>query len=109
MIFLFGIRFFEISRPLIIIMIWPFPGCATSPENSHVDNFEPDGYYEPLPSIGKKGYLIKQLASEVYFFFDRSVQQFIYCYFRWCSYHRPYKREGKTIQESYQRNYQSAD
>jgi len=68
MTFLFGVRFFEISRPLIIIMIWAFPGCATSPENSNVDNFEPDGYYEPLPSIGKKGYLIKQLASEVYFF-----------------------------------------
>ena len=68
MIFLFGIRFFEISRPLIIVMIWAFSGCATSPENSHVDNFEPDGYYEPLPSIGEKGYLIKQLASEVYFF-----------------------------------------
>jgi hypothetical protein len=68
MIFLFGIRFFEISRPLIIVMIWGFSGCATSPENSHVDNFEPDGYYEPLPSIEEKGYLIKQLASEVYFF-----------------------------------------
>ncbi len=55
MIFLFGIRFFELSRALIIIMTWVFSGCATSPENSHVDNFEPDGYYEPLPSIGKKG------------------------------------------------------
>ena len=49
-------------------MIWAFSGCATSPENSYVDNFEPDGYYEPLPFIEKKGYLIKQLASEVYFF-----------------------------------------
>jgi len=56
-IFLFGIRFFGISRALIIIMTWVFSGCATSLENPYVDNFEPDGYYEPLPSIGKKGYL----------------------------------------------------
>ncbi len=69
MFFTFKTHNFQISRLLVLILAaWFFFGCATSPENSHVNNFEPDGYYEPLPFIGKKGYLIKQLASEVYFF-----------------------------------------
>ncbi|SVA68658.1 uncharacterized protein METZ01_LOCUS121512, partial [marine metagenome] len=68
MIFEFGVRFLEIPRLLIIVIIWVFSGCATSNENPHLSRYESDGYYEALPSLGKKGYLIKQLAPEVYFF-----------------------------------------
>jgi glyoxylase-like metal-dependent hydrolase (beta-lactamase superfamily II) len=68
MILEFWIRFFKIPRFLIVITIWVFSGCATSYETSRTSGYDPDGYYEVLPSLGKKGYLVKQLAPEVYFF-----------------------------------------
>ena len=69
MFFTSEIRCFKVSKFLIfVVMMWVFSGCATSPKSSHVNDFELDGYYEPLPSLGKKGYFVKQLAPEVYFF-----------------------------------------
>jgi glyoxylase-like metal-dependent hydrolase (beta-lactamase superfamily II) len=68
MAFEFWVRFLEIPRLFILVIIWIFSGCATSNENLNISRYEPDGYYEPLPSLGKKGYFIKQLAPEVYFF-----------------------------------------
>ena len=69
MFFTFETQHFKILRLLVVmIAAWFFFGCATSLQSSHIDDFESDGYYEPLPSLGKKGYFIKQLAPEVYFF-----------------------------------------
>ncbi len=58
-----------------------FLGCAQlqvkesspkSPANKEVEeanaSFVPDGYFEALPPLGDKGYLLKPLASGVYFF-----------------------------------------
>ncbi len=66
--FEFGARFYKIPRWLLAVTIWVFSGCATLNDNSHASRYELDGYYEALPSLGKKGYLIKQLAPEIYFF-----------------------------------------
>ena len=63
---------------IMVVAVWVFSGClsTTKPHqsapykqevNSMMD-FESDGYYEPLPPLGKKGYFVKQLAQEVYFF-----------------------------------------
>jgi glyoxylase-like metal-dependent hydrolase (beta-lactamase superfamily II) len=60
---------FRISRLLVILLVaWFFFGCAASPRSLSIDDFASDGYYESLPPLGKKGYFIKQLAPEVYFF-----------------------------------------
>ena len=69
MFFTFEAHHFRILRLLVVmIATWFFFGCAISPQSSHIDDSESDGYYEPLPSLGKKGYFTKQLAPEVYFF-----------------------------------------
>ena len=69
MFFTFETHHFRILRLLVVmIATWFFFGCAISPQSSHIDDSESDGYYEQLPSLGKKGYFTKQLAPEVYFF-----------------------------------------
>ena len=55
-----------------------FSGCTTMPKpyqpsthekkTENKNDFESDGYYESLPFLGKKGYFLKKLAPEVYFF-----------------------------------------
>jgi glyoxylase-like metal-dependent hydrolase (beta-lactamase superfamily II) len=37
-------------------------------ESSFKSGFIPDGYFEPQPDLGEKGYLLETLAPEVYFF-----------------------------------------
>ena len=79
MFFVFRIRYFKAVVFLInLIIILVLFGCATAPKSSDslareknavdMTDFESDGYYEPLPSLGKKGYFVKQLSPEVYFF-----------------------------------------
>jgi glyoxylase-like metal-dependent hydrolase (beta-lactamase superfamily II) len=62
-----------------------FTGCSQLPKLNNVSqgkyeifdqvkqvssdrSFIPDGYYEPLPDLGEKGYLLQSLAPDVYFF-----------------------------------------
>ena len=79
MFFVFEIRCSNVPFFLIIVVtIWMLSSCASIPEPyrpptheqkaESVTDFEPDGYYESLPSLGKKGYFLKKLAPEVYFF-----------------------------------------
>ena len=56
-------------------VLWVLSGCVTMPsdnstptESTGVTAYESDGYYEPLPPLGKKGYFVQKLAPEVYFF-----------------------------------------
>ena len=57
-------------------VLWVLSGCVTMSsdkstpisEPTGVTAYEPDGYYEPLPPLGKKGYFVQKLAPEVYFF-----------------------------------------
>ena len=71
MFFTLEVYYFK-ALGLLVIMIATcfFFGCAISPQSSYIDDdgVEPDGYYESIPSLGKKGYLLKKLAQEVYFF-----------------------------------------
>ena len=63
---------------IMAVEICVLSGCSTAPgphqPSTHeqkiasMNGFEPDGYYERLPFLGKKGYFVKQLAPEVYFF-----------------------------------------
>ncbi len=58
------------------VVLWMLSGCITVPSDNSALTSEPagmmayesDGYYEPLPSLGKKGYFVQKLAPEVYFF-----------------------------------------
>ena len=79
MFFVFRIRCYRAVIFLInLIIILALFGCATDPKSSNslareknavdMTDFESDGYYELLPSLGKKGYFVKQLSPEVYFF-----------------------------------------
>jgi glyoxylase-like metal-dependent hydrolase (beta-lactamase superfamily II) len=69
----------------LLSVIVLFAGCAQMPKINKVSRenpepaqkqtqvskdraFIPDGYYEPLPDLGAKGYLVKLLAPGVYFF-----------------------------------------
>jgi glyoxylase-like metal-dependent hydrolase (beta-lactamase superfamily II) len=69
---------------LVIATVF-FAGCSQLPKLNHAstgkpelaekrkevsqpNDFIPDGYYEPLPDLGSKGYLVKPLAPDVYFF-----------------------------------------
>ena len=53
---------------LLVFLVCFFSGCAAKFKPSPVSKLEPDGYYESVPSLGKKGYFVKKLAPEVYFF-----------------------------------------
>ena len=53
---------------LLVFLVCFFSGCVAKTKPSQVSKFEPDGYYESVPSLGKKGYLVKKIAPEVYFF-----------------------------------------
>lgn len=73
---------FKLALLAVIIL---FAGCSQVPKFKNVSQgkkepaqkqtratkdsaFIPDGYYEPLPDLGAKGYLVKPLAPDVYFF-----------------------------------------
>ena len=61
--------FFKTSRLFVAISAASiFFGCTTSPHVSHIGDVDSDGYYESLTPLGKKGYFLKQLAPNVYFF-----------------------------------------
>ena len=38
----------------------------------------PDGYVESIPPLPKKGYLLQELAKDVYFFLERRLQQHVH-------------------------------
>ena len=53
---------------LLVFLVCFFSGCVAKFKPSQVNKFEPDGYYESVPSLGGKGYFVKKIAPEVYFF-----------------------------------------
>ena len=70
-----GLVVFSINLIIILVTFWmhyrtPKSSDSLAREKNVVDvaDFESDGYYEPLPSLGEKGYFVKQLSPEVYFF-----------------------------------------
>ena len=57
------------SRALVAIyVVSVFSGCAISPKVVHISDVDSDGYYESITPLGKKGYFLKRLAPNVYFF-----------------------------------------
>ena len=79
MFFVLRIRCFRAVVLLInLVIILALSGCTTAPKPSNslaleknvvdMTDFESDGYYELLPPLGEKGYFVKQLSPEVYFF-----------------------------------------
>ena len=60
---------FKTSRALVAIYsVSIFSGCAISPQVHHISDVDSDGYYESITPLGKKGYFLKRLAPNVYFF-----------------------------------------
>jgi glyoxylase-like metal-dependent hydrolase (beta-lactamase superfamily II) len=67
---------------LLALFLWATAGCVSAPGSSGQENFYspqavepsapamaiPDGYVELIPPLPKKGYLLKELAKDVYFF-----------------------------------------
>jgi glyoxylase-like metal-dependent hydrolase (beta-lactamase superfamily II) len=67
---------------LLAFFLWASAGCVSDPGSSGQDNTVapttlepsapemavPDGYVELIPPLPKKGYLLKELAKDVYFF-----------------------------------------
>ena len=67
---------------LLALFLWAGTGCVAVPEPSMQEKAipaktvestvpeiaVPDGYVEPIPPLPKKGYLLKELARDVYFF-----------------------------------------
>ncbi len=66
----------------LAFFLWASAGCVSSPtpyshaeppppetkQLSTPEGWEPDGYVEAIPPLPKKGYLLKELAKDVYFF-----------------------------------------
>ena len=68
---IFSVKFSLLQGPkLLIICVFSvfFSGCATKFEPSQISQLKSDGYYESVPFLGKKGYFVKKIAPEVYFF-----------------------------------------
>ena len=67
---------------LLVLFLWAHVGCVSAPDSSRHDAdvsphvrespvpkmAVPDGYVESIPPLPKKGYLLKELAKDVYFF-----------------------------------------
>ena len=79
MFFKFGMYFFKpLFYLFIVFIVWVLSGCSVAPKShqhstheqkvASMSDFETDGYYEVLPSLDKRGYFVKKLAPDVYFF-----------------------------------------
>ncbi|MDP7611595.1 MAG: MBL fold metallo-hydrolase [Nitrospinaceae bacterium] len=81
MFFVSGLRCPKVLvNSILAAAVGMLSGCVSTPESHQhsahnqavvtaaAADFELDGYYESLPSLGKKGYFVEQLAPEVYFF-----------------------------------------
>jgi glyoxylase-like metal-dependent hydrolase (beta-lactamase superfamily II) len=67
---------------LLTFILWSSAGCVSGPDSSGQENYYsteefeppapemamPDGYVELIPPLPKKGYMLKELAKDVYFF-----------------------------------------